>query len=160
MGSSVTTPPIQLPVSIAQGGTNATSFAVANSFVKYDGTRLTATGAVAPITRLIVGEAWALGLGIVIATGDGNCIVSNVQNLGVVVEQLPDAFANLGRILIFKDTDGSCAAGGSLVITPLGTDTIDGNLTETINRAFDCRIIASVRTSNTTATWAILGKMP
>ena len=158
MGNGVSTN-IPNPLPINRGGTNAQSFAVVNGAVFYDGNKLISSSMI-PITKLTVGNIWALNLGIVIATNDANCIVSNVGNTGgMIPEDLPDAFANLGRILIFKDTDGSVVGGGSIQLNPHGTDLIEGQPNYVINTQYGSVTIASVQTSATTATWAIIAKV-
>ena len=126
-GSSITT-----PVSIANGGTNNTSFVGRNVLFFNQ-----VSGKVENGGRFCIGMAATTGASPVnISAGDNYGIVACYNNTAGIAINLPaGSSTDSGRMLFIKDTDGSTGAN-TIVITPNGAETIDGAANYTINKPY------------------------
>ena len=126
-GSSITT-----PISIANGGTNNNAMSQRNVlFFNHISGKIENGG------RFCIGMAATTGASSVnISAGDNYGFIACYANTAGIAVNLPAGSpTDSGRMLFIKDMDGS-TGGNTIVITPNGTETIDGAANYTINRPY------------------------
>lgn len=134
---------IATPVSIANGGTNATSADLdgGKGLVFYDGTRLksvsslrndTTNGIVVNLNGLALSVQVFTATGTILPLKNSILIVNKASGAASAVSIQGSSSATVGQLLVVKDGKGD-AATNNITITPAGGITIDGAATLVIS---------------------------